>query len=183
MVNPDEQGNVVLKSLAAGRYHFVTQHFAKDWYLKSITLPTQPAGKPVDAARTWTTLKPGDRLSGLTITLAQGAASVRGEIALSEGETPSEKSYVYLVPVERDPLRFYGAAVTSEGKVALNNLAPGRYFVFASKDESESSLTKLVSPDETAYRSKLRRDAETVKHEIELKPCQKVSDLKVRMSN
>ena len=192
MANPDEQGNVLLKNLAPGRYYFSTQYFARDWYLKSVSvLPpetaTIKAGKPVDAARTWTTLKPGDRLNGLTITLAQGAASLRGHIALSKGETLAEKLYVYLVPAERevadDPLRFYGAAVTAEGKVALNNLAPGRYLVLAqgAMDQSASPLTRLRSPDEKAYRMKMRREAETLKAEIELKPCQRVADLKVRL--
>ena len=191
-VNADERGNILLKNLPPGRYYFTTRYFAKDWYLKSLSfVPAESAnakaGKPLDAARTRTTLKPGDRLTGLTITLAQGAASVRGHINLSKGETLAEKLYVYLVPAERetadDPLRFYGAAVTAAGKVALNNLAPGRYLVFAQgvADDSVSPLTRLGSPDETAYRSKLHREAETVKTEIELKPCQKVADLNVRV--
>ena len=187
--NADERGNISLKNLLPGRYYFTTQYFAKDWYLKSLSfLPSETAntkaGKSLDAARTWTTLKPGDRLNGLTITLAQGAASLRGDIALSEGETLAETLNVYLVPAEKeaddDPLRFYVAAVTAEGKVSLNNLAPGRYLVFAQgATESISPSTKLRSPDETAYRLKLRRTAETVKTEIELKPCQKLTDLKV----
>ena len=191
-VNADERGNVSLKNLPPGRYYFTTQHFAQDWYLKSLSfVPAENAstraGKPLDAARTWTTLRPGDSLTGLTITLAQGAASLRGYIALSEGEAVAEKLYVYLVPAERetvdDPLRFYGAAVTADGKVALNNVAPGRYLVFAqgATDESVSPLTRLQSPDGTAYRARLRREAATVKAEIELKPCQKVTDLKVRV--
>jgi hypothetical protein len=192
-VNADEQGNILLKNLPPGRYYFNSQYFAKDWYLKSLSFVSSEtastkAGKTLDAARTWTTLKPGDRLNGLTITLAQGAASLRGQIALSQGETRAQKLYVYLIPAERemvdDPLRFYGAAVTADGKIALNNVAPGRYLVFAQEvtDESVSPLTRLRSPDETAYRSRLHRKAVTVNAEIELKSCQKAADLKVRVS-
>jgi hypothetical protein len=187
--NADERGNVLLKSLLPGRYFFTTQYFANDWYLKSLSFaPSEnantKAGKPLDAARTWTTLKPGDRLNGLTILLAQGAASLRGHIALSAGESLAEKMNVYLVPAEKEaadnPLRFYFESVTAEGKVFLNNLAPGRYLVFAQEaTEPMSTSTKLRSPDETAYRLKLRRTAETVKTEIELTPCQKLTDLKV----
>lgn len=187
--NPDERGNVVLKNLPPGRYYFTTEYFARDWYLKSLSFippetANKKAGKPVDAARTWTTLKPGDRLNGLTITLAQGAASLRGHLALSEAKTRAEKMHVYLVPAEKeaadDPLRFYVASATAEGKVSLNNLAPGRYLVFAQEaTESISPSMKLRSPDETAYRLNLRRTAETLKTEIELKPCQKLTDLKV----
>ena len=191
LANPDERGNVLLKNLAPGRYYFSTQYLAKDWYLKSVSvLPPETAtikgGTPLDAARTWTTLKPGDRLNGLTITLAQGAASLRGHIALGKGETLGEKLHVYLVPAEKeaadDPLRFYGAAVTAAGKVVLNNLAPGRYLVLAqgAMDESPSPLTRLRSPDEKAYGMRILREAGTLKAEIELKPCQRVADLKVR---
>jgi hypothetical protein len=103
---------------------------------------------------------------------------------LSKGETPAENVYVYLVPAEKEPadeaLRFYGAAVTADGKVALNNLAPGRYLVLA-RANTESLLTRLRSPDEKTFRLKLRREAEASKNEIELKPCQTLTDLKVRV--
>ena len=190
-VNADDQGNLLLKNLPPGRYYFTIQYFAKDWYLKSLSfMPTETAStkgaKPLDGVRSWTTLKPGDRLNGLTITIAQGAASLRGHIALSEGKPIAEKMYVYLVPAEKeaddDPLRFYGAAVTTEGKVALNNLAPGRYLVFAkgATDESISTLARMRTPDGTADRTRLRREAETAKTEVELKPCHRVADLQVR---
>lgn len=191
-VNADAQGNVSIKNLPPGRYYFGTQFSGKDWYLKSLTFPPTDAanirlGKPIDAARSWTTLKPGDRLSGLAITLAQGAASLRGGVELREGETLPEKLYVYLVPAEKekadDPLRFYGAAVTAEGKLALNNLAPGRYWVFAqtANQETASPLTQLRWPNQAAYRVKLRRVAEAAKTEIELKPCQKLVDIQIRV--
>jgi hypothetical protein len=188
--SPDERGNISLKNLLPGRYYFTAQYFAKDWYLKSLlfappeTAATK-AGNPLDAARTWTRLKGGDRLNGLTITLAQGAASVRGHIALSEGETLADKLYVYLVPTLKeagdDPLRFYVAPVTAEGKVSLNHLAPGHYLVLAQAvaDGSASPLTRVRLPDEKAFRTGLRRAAEQVKTELELKPCQRVADLQV----
>jgi hypothetical protein len=191
-VNADAQGNLLLKNLPPGRYYFGSQFSGKDWYLKSLTFPPTDAantklGKPIDAARNWTTLKLGDRLSGLAITLAQGAASLRGRVVLREGETLPEKLYVYLVPAEKekadDPLRFYGAAVTPEGKLALNHLAPGRYWVFAqpANQETVSPSTQLRWPNQAAYRIKLRRDAEAAKTEIELKPCQKLVDIQVRI--
>ncbi len=176
----DVQGNVSLKNLMPGRYQFVPEFAGKYWYLQSIFWA--PAGSkttPVNAARTWTTIKAGERLSGLTITLAQGAASLRGQIAISEGETLPERLFVYLVPAERekadDVLRFYAAAVSAEGKIALNNLAPGRYWILV-KPAVEANLR---SPDETETRSSLRRDAEAVKNEIELKPCQNLVDFKL----
>jgi Carboxypeptidase regulatory-like domain len=183
-VNSDVQGNVSLKYLMPGQYYFVPQSSGKYWYPSSILLAA-PGSKtiPVNAARTWTTIKPGDRLSGLTITLAQGAASLRGQVAIGEGETLPERLFVYLVPAERekadDVLRFYAAAVSADGKIALNNLAPGRYWIFARPDGGSSPLSKLRLPDETERRSALRRDAEAAKNEIEFKPCQNVVDFKL----
>jgi len=189
-VRADAEGNVKLRNLAAGEYRFVTQFSAKEWYLQSITFaaPGQktPPAKPVDAMKTWTRVKPGDTLSGLTVTLAQGAASLSGELALGEGETVPEKLVVYLVPVERDKaddvLRFYAAPVTADGEVELNNIAPGRYWILAQPaiDSAESPLTKLRLPDETETRLRLRRAAEAAKTEIELKPCQSVGDFRFK---
>jgi len=184
-VPPDAQGNVTLKNLAPGQYYFAARLSAKHWYLQSISFASpQPAAKtskPVDAARTWTTIRFGDKLSGLTLTLAKGAASLNGQIALKEGETLSESLSVFLVPAEKeradDPLRFYGSAVSSDGKISINSIAPGRYWILAqpASDEPDSPMRKLRWPDETETRARLRRDAEAAKTEVELKPCQSSS--------
>lgn len=184
-VPPDAQGNLTLKNLAPGQYYFAARLSAKHWYLQSISFASpQPAAKtnkPVDAARTWTTIRFGDKLSGLTLTLAIGGASLNGQIALKEGETLSERLSVFLVPAEKeradDPLRFYGGAVSSEGKISINSIAPGRYWILAqpASDEPDSPMRKLRWPDEIEMRAKLRRDAEAAKTEVELKPCQSSS--------
>lgn len=188
-LNADAEGNVTLRNLAPGEYRFNAQFAGKYWYLHSISLVSSktPPTKPVDATRTWTTIKTGDRLSGLTVTLAHGAASLRGQIALAEGETLPEKLFVYLVPAEREKaeevLRYFAVAVTADGKIALNNLAPGRYLILAQRaiDDAQSPLTKLRLPDATEIRSTLRRAAEAAKTEIELKPCQQVVDYRVKL--
>jgi hypothetical protein len=119
-------------------------------------------------------VKNGERISGLKITLAEGAASVAGQIELADGAVLPEKLFVYLVPAEKEradeALRFYGSPVTPEGKITLDNLAPGRYWLLA-RPSFAGGLTKLRVPDENALRAKLRREAETGKIEIELKPC------------
>ena len=180
--NADAEGNVVLRNLVPGQYYFKAQFSGKAWYLDSITLPAQRTSearaplqaKPVDAAKTWTMLKSGERLSGLTITLAQGAASVQGELTPKEGE----KLSVYLVPAERervdDVLRFFTTVAGVDGKIELNNVAPGRYWVLVTSEAV--SLNKLRSPDATEVRSRLRRAAEAAKSEIELKPCQNLAN-------
>jgi hypothetical protein len=181
-VNADAQGNITLRNLASGDYYFVTRFAAKSWYLQSISIssPTaQSAKKAVDATHFWTTVRSDERIAGLKITLAEGAASLSGELALGEGEAVPEKSFVYLVPAEKEKadeiLRFYASPVNSDGKITVKNLAPGRYWVLA-RPEFDGGLTKLRLPDEIESRARLRREAEAAKTEIDLKPCQNLVD-------
>jgi hypothetical protein len=186
-VLPDPQGEFHLHSLAPGQYRFNVPPTAKYWYLKSISWPSvagakaAPANRPVDAARNWTTLKPGDRLSGLIITMALGAASLRGQIEIAAGQKLPPRLFVYLVPAEPekadDVLRFFTAPVEADGSFALNHLAPGRYWPLAqTANESDVSvLSKLRLPDEAEARAKVRHDAESTKIETALQPCQNLT--------
>jgi carboxypeptidase family protein len=187
---PDKQGDFILRNLAPGQYQFNTRPFAKYWYLHSISLRSSAApgakaaqaSRPIDAARNWTTLKPGERLSGLTIMLAEGAASLKGHIKVAEGQRSPPKLFVYLVPAEpekaEDVLRFFASLVDADGSFALNNLPPGRYWAIAKGvAENESNvLSRLRLPDDSQVRAKLRQQAEAAKTETDLKPCQNVTD-------
>ena len=188
--SPRKQGNFSLRNLAPGQYQIIPRFSAKYWYLQSVSLQSTeapgprstPGNRQIDAAQNWTTLKPGDRLSGLVIKLSEGAASLQGKISLGEGEQIPARLYVYLLPAERektnDVLRFFAAPVLSDGNIVLNNLAPGRYWIMAQPalEGPSSTLTQLRLPDETETRAKLRREAEASKTEIEFKPCQNVMD-------
>jgi len=190
---PDKQGDFTLRNLAPGQYRFNARPMVRYWYLKSISwqspslaLPKAIQGtQPADAARNWTTLKAGDRLSGLTIALAEGAASLQGQIDVAEGQSLPSKMFVYLVPAEReksnDVLRFYTSIVTADGTFEMTNLAPGRYRIVArAVAENESNmLSKLRLPDEAEMRAQLLREAEATNIETELKPCQNVRDYRV----
>lgn len=186
---PDNQGDFVLRNLASGQYRFHTRPFAKYWYLHSILLrpsatpsaKTAQASRAVDAARNWTTVKAGERVSGLIITLAEGAASLKGQIKLAEGQKLPPRAFIYLAPAEpekaEDVLRFFSSLVAADGSFALNNLPPGRYWTIAKGvGETEFNvLSKLRLPDEDSARAKLRLEAQVAKIEIELKPCQNVT--------
>lgn len=180
----DAQGSVTLRNLAPGEYYFVTRFVGKSWYLQSISLGSSTTKKAVDATRVWTRITSGDRISGLKITLAEGAASLSGQVALAEGEAVPEKSFVYLVPAEKESgdevLRFYASPLNPDGKITLNNLAPGRYWLLTAP-ALDGGLTKLRLPDATETRAKLRREAEASKTEIELKPCQTVVDYRLKL--
>ena len=87
-----------------------------------------------------------------------------------------------LVPAEReneqDVLRFLAAPITPDRKIAVNHIPPGRYWIVTQPalEGAMPTLTRLRLPDERATRTKLRRDAEQTKIEIEIKPCQNVTD-------
>jgi hypothetical protein len=192
---PDADGKFVLQNLAAGEYYFVARTQAKHWYLRSISLtPAAGAGakttsKPIDATRVWTNVKSGDKLSELTITLAQGAASLRGRLVLGEGEQAPARLWVYLVPAERERaeevLRFSAAQVSPEGRIAFNNVAPGRYWIMSETvgEGVASPLTRIRLPHETQTRARLRSEAELLKNEIELKPCQNVTGFQLPLKS
>ncbi len=196
--SPDNSGNFVIRDLVSGQYLLRTLFFAKYWFLQSFTWQS-PSGGPVmqkqavrnqpgASVRDWITLKSGERISGLTITLAEGAASLQGHVVAGENEKLSAKSFVYLVPAEKEDvenvLRFFVTDVTAEGKFSFTNLPFGRYWTIA-LDVSRSgptSLFKVRSPEESAGRTKLRREAENFKNLIELKPCQNVSDYELSIA-
>jgi len=179
---PNAQGNLKISEVAAGEYYFAARFSAQQWFLQSIALaPPATVVKPTDVTRTWTTIKPGDQLSTLTFTLAQGAGLVRGAISLAEGQKLPEKLVAYLVPAEperaEDVLRYFAAPVNSEGHFWLNNVSPGRYWLLAQPgtDDTRYEVSKVRLPDGAETRSSLRHVAEGTKTEIELKPCQEVT--------
>jgi hypothetical protein len=124
-------------------------------------------------------LKSGDRLSGLTITLAQGGASLSGKV----GDNVSTDLFLYLVPAEKeraeDALRFFGTPVGADGKVTLSSLPPGSYWVLVKSAEG-AQTSKLRFPDQKELRANLRREAEAAKTPIELKPCQHLTNFPLK---
>ena len=193
---PNKEGAFTLRNLAPGQYRLHTRFFARYWYLRSITLPSSmtsaskaPASDRLqDVAKNWIALKLGDKLSGLVLTIAEGAASLHGNVKSSEIQKPIPGLAVFLVPVEGDKaddtLRFFATRVSTDGTFALNNVPPGRYWVSAkSAGEHEIDLqSKLRLPDQAAERAKLRQELAEGKIEIELAPCQNVTNYSVPSS-
>ena len=192
---PDKDGAFVMRNVRQGQYSFSPRFFARYWYAKSITLPSTspPAGSAKsappstikDAARNWTAVKSGDRITGLTITLSEGAASVRGQVSQSEDTKLEAGLRLYLVPSERDkaddPLRYFTSEIGGDGTFSVTNLPPGKYWTLAQQPQADTptSTEKLRLPDAAEGRAKIRRAAETKKSEVELKPCQNLTDYTV----
>ena len=180
-MQPDANGTFTLRNLVPGKYLLEPRFSARYWFLHSISVPATPK---IDAAANWTNVKFGDQLTNFTITLAEGAASIRGNVTTATASGLPVSLAVYLVPAERekvgDVLRYFVSSVEAKGAFALNNLPPGRYHVLVqSLDATTSTLFKLRLPEATDARTKLRRLAETQKTDLELKPCQNLTDQNV----
>ena len=188
---PDKEGAFSMRNIRQGSYSFTPQFFARYWYLKSISVGSPAPGRQAtatrDVARNWLPLKPGERITGLTVTLSEGAASIRGQITLAEDSKLEPGFLVYLVPAERDkfedPLRYFVGEVSGDGSFSLSNLPPGRYSLLPQKPEANAPVTtgKLRLPDALETRTKIRRAAETLKSDVEVKPCQNVTDYKLAL--
>ena len=103
-------------------------------------------------------------------------AAGRNEVSPSWERSPFRQTFA-----GRQPVAFLRRTVSPEGTIQLGNLAPGRYWILvqpAAGDEL-STFPRFRSPDETETRARLRRDAEELKTEIELRPCQDLRDFKI----
>jgi Carboxypeptidase regulatory-like domain len=192
-VGVGDNGDFAIRYLMAGRYRFESSLPGETWYVKSITNKsaaparrTAAASKSpgeIDISRAGITIKAGERLTGLTVTVSEGAASLRGKVvAEAEGALIPNRVRIHLVPAETaaadDVLRYGEALVGSDRTFTFKNLAPGRYWLLAriiSNDEITDRQTLLLVWD-GSERGKLRKEAEAKKSEIELKPCQRVTD-------
>jgi hypothetical protein len=172
---PNEKGEVRFRNLSAGGYRFEVRLPAAGWYFKDLTL-----GKPEpNIARNGIAIKQGDRISGVTITIAEGGASLRGRVTAAEGQTlPNLR--VYLAPAEREqsdnPLRFFETAVANDGTFVLGNIAPGRYWlVTETADTAGTDSGKTVRTD-AGMRVKILHDATALNKDITFKPCERTAD-------
>jgi hypothetical protein len=194
MTLPDKDGAFTLRNVRRGQYAFSPHFFGRYWYLKGISMPltsaqanaAKQATSSKDVVKSWTTIKSGDRLTGLTITLTEGAASVRGQLTGDQNKKPEPGLSIYLTPSERDkaedPLRYFTQQVSDDGTFLLTSIPPGHYWVIAQQPQPDSPTTteKLRLPDALDTRTKIRRAAESAKVEVELKPCQNLTDYKIK---
>ena len=116
--SPDAIGSFVVRNLGPGKYLFEPRFYARYWYLQSITTAAaKPPGK-VDAVANWTVLKSGDQLTSLTITLVEGAASIRGRMPLADAATPAPGHAFFLIPAEEakadDVLHFFVTTIAAD---------------------------------------------------------------------
>src|SRR5262245_1280950 len=182
-----EKGEFLFKSLDPARYRLRLSLPGESWYLKSITRPAAAPTGGADIARSGISLKAGERLSGVTVTIAEGAANLRGRMTPEkEGARLPAKLTVHLVPAEtasaNDVLRYAETAAEREGAFEFRNMAPGKYRLLArvAPDDEPSDRPSAPAAWDANERAKLRKEAEAMNVEVELKPCQRVTDQVVK---
>jgi hypothetical protein len=155
----------------------------------SSSTPASPVASAAATASDWLVLRPGDALTNLSLGLAFGAASLRGQlVAAEEGARLSNPTQfrIHLVPADRDnadqALRFAEAPVTPDGAFAFSNLAPGRYRLLArpvAADAQQDALPRPAAWDKQARQS-LFGDAAAAGISVELQPCQRLDGFTLR---
>jgi hypothetical protein len=95
----DAKASFRLKNLPPGSYRIDPRPPASGWYVKSIATQTVAAraASPV-VARDGIIVKSGERVSGLTVTITEGAASIRGRISVAADQSLPPSMRLYLVP-------------------------------------------------------------------------------------
>ncbi|HWQ36580.1 MAG TPA: carboxypeptidase-like regulatory domain-containing protein [Blastocatellia bacterium] len=197
---PAANGEFLLRNLEAGRWRINALLPGESWYVRAISLSKAPASAPVrktaaatqpsaasviNVARDGFSLRAGEKLKGLTVTLAEGAASLKGKV-VTDGAKPAGRIGVYLVPAEKesadDLLRYALAGTRSDGSFQFSHFAPGRYYLLAgTMPEAGSSGSALsLSALDNTRRATLRREAEARGIAIDLSPCQRVTDYQFR---
>jgi hypothetical protein len=123
----------------------------------------------------------------VTVTVAQGAASLRGKVAVEkEGASLPSRLRVHLAPVETaltdDILRYAEVLMNNDGTFTFTNIAPGRYWLLLRPvaEDEPADLKPRSSAWDGNERAKLRREAEAMKIEVALKPCQRVRDFSIK---
>ena len=179
----DGKGAFAVRNLRPGRHRIDTELPSENWYLKTITMT---GATPANDPRNGVTLKSGDRVDGLTITLATGAAALKGKVIPAGGSGLPPRLRAHLVPAEPlakdDLLRFAETSVESDGSFSFVNLAPGKYLITTREipgSEAPDEPGRPVAWD-AAERAKLRKEAEGAKVEVELKACQRVLNFELK---
>jgi len=190
----NDKGEFTIPSLRPSRYRFETSLPDENWYTKSIAIPAPAATRRPqsdinlkDLSRVGLELKPGDKVTGIMLTIAAGAAGLRGKVvAEKEGARLPSRLRVHLVPAEatlaNDALRYADVLMNNDGTFAFTNLAPGKYWLLARPVPDDEPVDRPPRPPawDNSDRARLRLEAEKNKIEVELKPCQRLSDFTLK---
>lgn len=195
---PNAVGEFTLRNLEAGRHRVIAQLPDENWYVRAISMEGKPqapsarrtaAPAPVNVARNGVTLKPGEKLAGITVTIAEGAAALKGQVVSDQDGKFPGKIRAHLIPAEKeaadDVLRYAQANAGGDGGFNFKNIAPGRYYLLAKPiiDRGAGNASQRLQAWDNVERAALRKEAEAVGIVIELQNCQRVTDYKLSIQN
>src|SRR5262245_17973950 len=194
-----EKGEFTVYYLAADQYFLAPRLPNETWYVKAIIAPSSTSASAntrgaaargalsADISRNGITLKAGEKITGVVATIADGAAGLSGKAPTpTDGSRLPARLRIHLIPAEAraadDALRYAEAYARSDGSFSLSNIAPGKYWLVAraAPDDEPNDGPPAPAAWDAIERAKLWKEAEAMKTEVELKPCQRVTDQVVR---
>ena len=184
-----ENGEFQSGPLQTGRFRLGFDLPTMYWYVRSVNQVTKESGeqsRPTDLVRRGIAVD-GKPVDGVTVTLAEGAASLDGRVQASDSAVSIPRSLVvHLVPAEQeavdDVVRYYQTYVTSDSSFSFRHLAPGKYFLTLQDPGKEADDSLPVAWRETE-RTKLRERARIENRSLELDSCQMLKDQIIRFTN
>src|SRR5262245_37448999 len=191
-----EDGKFTFNNVEPGRYRIVPRSSDEHLYVKAINAyAATPARRGAarganPAGGVWQngfTIRQGEKMSIGAVTFAEGAAILRGKVTPeNEGARLPSRLRLHLIPADpkasEDLLRYSETIVRSEGPFAFNNIAPGKYRLLTRVVPDDEPIDRPPFPAawDANERATLRKETEAMKVEIELKPCQRVTDQVVK---
>jgi protocatechuate 3,4-dioxygenase beta subunit len=193
---PNTNGEFLLRNLEAGRYRLLAELPDENWYVRAMSLESKPpqagarrvpAPAPTNVARNGVAFKAGDKVTGLTITVSEGAASLSGKVVAAQGQL-TVRMRAHLIPAEKEAvdevLRYAQANAASEGAFVFKHIAPGRYYLLAKPiTGEESGAAARLQAWDNLQRAALRKEAEAAGNVVELQPCQRINDQTLSFSS
>jgi len=192
----NEKGEFTINSIDPGHYRIRIPLTDENLYVKGITSPANAPprrgapGAANNVSLNGLALKQGEKLSGVTVTVAEGAASLRGKVvAEKEGQRLPDRLRAHLVPTgpnaTDEVLRYAESIVSSDSGFTFTNIAPGKYRLITRVAPNDEPVNRPATPTawDSSERSKLRHEAMSAKYEIELQPCGRVKDYVLQFSH
>ncbi len=178
----NDKGEFKINGLVPGRYRLNANLHYENYFVKSVKASSPTTRNFVsDLARNGLSLKSGEILSGVTVAITDGGASLKGKIVASEGSILPSRMKIHLIPVEpisADDLLRYAERWADNGSFVFTNLVPGKYWMLvrAVPESDQPELPATPTHWDAAERARLRREAEAANNVVELKPCQRLAD-------
>ncbi len=175
------KGDFVLRNLHAGTYRLSVTLPSARWYLKSITLGASPRSADSRIISDGITLNT-QSVSGINVTISEGAALVRGTVVTDEGKPVRDRMIIYFVPAEKEAasnlLRYFETRSEADGSFELRNVSPGEYLVMALHSDENRQPGILIRLD-SGLRANIVRDAQKLDRRLALKPCERIDNFEL----